>query len=522
MHDARTRRPPPLTQSYDSLGRVRNRTSPKGGSFTRRVFRYDSLGFLRNACDSTGSQCQNTVNGGTTGDAWSYDSTGNRSQVGTSDGYGNGNRITSFGSVNFSHDSVGAIVCRIVGTCPGGTGTGHKYGWDALGRLRAVWNGFTGALVDSFAYDPQGRRVIKKKGTGGTEYYVYEGSQVILDVDSTGAVLREYAWFPGTTDRLLALRTPTDTFAAVLDPETGSVRGLARFRTGARVKEYAELPWGDVAADTGLVVRYRFAGREYDQESGLYYMRTRYYDPALGRWISEDPIGVGGGLNLYRYSSNDPINRSDPSGLADPTELCDSDGDGTLDGVMVGGVCVTLELAPMSVTSVTIETIVIRLFSGRGAGGANFGGFAYQPGSSSASGSGSDEDEWSKAKRDAAVSLVLNATGIAAARRSAQLFRRLASLSKEIPLHSISRMSVSFIPVASASGTDRLVLGGAIAAVDNVGRGINSVQLGLAIGWGDVVNLGSAVIGFVPGGTLVSAGIDLVASAVNVVNACRH
>jgi RHS repeat-associated protein len=280
---------------------VRNRTSPKGGSFTRRVFRYDSLGFLRNACDSTGSQCQNTVNGGTSGDAWSYDSTGNRSQVGTSDGYGNGNRITSFGSVNFTHDSVGAIVCRIIGTCPSGTGTGLKYGWDALGRLRAIRDGFTNALIDSFAYDPQGRRVIKKKGTGGTEYYVYEGSQVILDVDSTGAVLREYAWFPGTVDRLLALRTPMDTFAAVLDPQTGSVRGLARFRTGARVKEYAELPWGDVAADTGLVVRYRFAGREYDQETGLYYMRARYYDPTMGRWISEDPIGVAGGLNLYAY-----------------------------------------------------------------------------------------------------------------------------------------------------------------------------------------------------------------------------
>ncbi|MBK7923496.1 MAG: RHS repeat-associated core domain-containing protein [Gemmatimonadetes bacterium] len=90
-------------------------------------------------------------------------------------------------------------------------------------------------------------------------------------------------------------------------------------RTGAKVKEYAEAPWGDAVADTGVVVRYRFAGREYDSESGLYYMRARYYDPALGRWISEDPIGVEGGHNLFGYSGNDPVNVVDPWGL-DP--LC--------------------------------------------------------------------------------------------------------------------------------------------------------------------------------------------------------
>ncbi|MBP6668254.1 MAG: RHS repeat-associated core domain-containing protein [Gemmatimonadales bacterium] len=93
------------------------------------------------------------------------------------------------------------------------------------------------------------------------------------------------------------------------------MRGLARFRTGAKVKEFTEAPWGDAVADTGLVVRYHFAGREYDGESGLYYMRARYYDPALGRWISEDPIGIAGGLNVYAYAGNDPVNGRDPSGL---------------------------------------------------------------------------------------------------------------------------------------------------------------------------------------------------------------
>ncbi len=47
----------------------------------------------------------------------------------------------------------------------------------------------------------------------------------------------------------------------------------------------------------------------------LYYMRSRWYEPQTGRFLSEDPLGLGGGLNLYAYAGNDPVNGSDPSGL---------------------------------------------------------------------------------------------------------------------------------------------------------------------------------------------------------------
>jgi len=73
--------------------------------------------------------------------------------------------------------------------------------------------------------------------------------------------------------------------------------------------------WGDVTLDTGTVVRFRFTAREFDQETGLYYYRARYYDPKLGRFLSEDPIGIAGGLNLYAYAGNDPVNGRDPFGL---------------------------------------------------------------------------------------------------------------------------------------------------------------------------------------------------------------
>jgi RHS repeat-associated protein len=58
-----------------------------------------------------------------------------------------------------------------------------------------------------------------------------------------------------------------------------------------------------------------FAGREWDADVGLSNNRARWYDPALGRFLSEDPSGFADGANLYRYSGNDPVNFVDPTGL---------------------------------------------------------------------------------------------------------------------------------------------------------------------------------------------------------------
>jgi RHS repeat-associated protein len=58
-----------------------------------------------------------------------------------------------------------------------------------------------------------------------------------------------------------------------------------------------------------------YTGREWDKEPGLYYYRARYYDPMEGRFIAKDSIGFRGGINLYGYVGQNPINYSDPIGL---------------------------------------------------------------------------------------------------------------------------------------------------------------------------------------------------------------
>ena len=60
---------------------------------------------------------------------------------------------------------------------------------------------------------------------------------------------------------------------------------------------------------------YAYTAREWDPEIGLYYYRARYYDPKQGRFISEDPIGLKGGVNFYSYVRSRPVNRIDPLGL---------------------------------------------------------------------------------------------------------------------------------------------------------------------------------------------------------------
>lgn len=77
---------------------------------------------------------------------------------------------------------------------------------------------------------------------------------------------------------------------------------------------YAYEPNGKVTSIGASSNPFQYTGRENDG-TGLYYYRARYYDPSVGRFIQEDPIGLAGGLNFYNYVDGNPINRIDPTGL---------------------------------------------------------------------------------------------------------------------------------------------------------------------------------------------------------------
>ncbi|MBK6918623.1 MAG: RHS repeat-associated core domain-containing protein [Deltaproteobacteria bacterium] len=95
----------------------------------------------------------------------------------------------------------------------------------------------------------------------------------------------------------------------------------------AAVISYEEFhPFGTTsyAANDGAVEvsakRYRYIGKERDEETGLYHLGARYYAAWLGRWTAADPIGMAGGINLYEYARSNPVTMSDPSGMAPPQQ----------------------------------------------------------------------------------------------------------------------------------------------------------------------------------------------------------
>ena len=88
--------------------------------------------------------------------------------------------------------------------------------------------------------------------------------------------------------------------------------------SGAIAGSYTYSPYGDsVGGGAGVTAPFQFTGREDDAGTGLYYYRARYYSPQLSRFISEDPLGLSAGLNLYAYVSGNPISLIDPRGLYD-------------------------------------------------------------------------------------------------------------------------------------------------------------------------------------------------------------
>ena len=86
--------------------------------------------------------------------------------------------------------------------------------------------------------------------------------------------------------------------------------------TGTTVNSYAYSPYGLVGGQETIPNSFKYIGRYgvTDEGNGLYFMRARYYDPEVGRFINKDPIGYAGGMNLYGYCANNPINFVDPSG----------------------------------------------------------------------------------------------------------------------------------------------------------------------------------------------------------------
>lgn len=152
----------------------------------------------------------------------------------------------------------------------------------------------------------------------GPSVYLYDGKNtdaaVLDELDTSGNVLAHYAQSPDVDEPLAELRSgPTSYYQ---QDALNSVTSLSG-GTGALVSTYAYDAFGNLTASSGTLANpYRFTGREFDPETGIYEYRHRYYDSSVGRFVSEDPIGLNGGANFYRYVLNNPVKWTDALGLS--------------------------------------------------------------------------------------------------------------------------------------------------------------------------------------------------------------
>ena len=184
-------------------------------------------------------------------------------------------------------------------------GAGKTYDWDAADRLVKITQG---SNVTEFVYDGVGQRVQEKLAGSVIKQWVWcDSPQPCEERDAGNAVTRRFyaageqigssAYF-FTVDHLGSVREMTDA--------TGAIRARYDYDPYGRVTKVS----GDLEADFGFTGFYRH------QTSGLWLTFYRAYDANLGRWLSRDPIGEDGGIDLYGYVGNNPINLIDLLGLA--------------------------------------------------------------------------------------------------------------------------------------------------------------------------------------------------------------
>lgn len=249
--------------------------------------------------------------------SYSYDALGRRDSLGgsfartglplaiTTTAYNADNQLTTWGTANLFYDLNGNMTSD---------GT-HSYTWDARNHLKQIDSGTTA----SFTYDPFGRRATKSiVGTSTT--FLYDGANAVQEV--IGGMNTANSLM-GKTDEVFQ-RTDSAGALSFLADGLGSTLALAD-STGTLQTQYTFEPFGNTTS-TGSASTNSFAytGRELDA-TGLYFYRARYYSSALQRFVSEDPIGLVGGINTFVYVRNSPVNLRDPLGLCPGCGDCSVD-----------------------------------------------------------------------------------------------------------------------------------------------------------------------------------------------------
>ena len=288
--------------SYDSVGNITAITGSAPASYT-----YDSQ-----------NQLLTEVRDGTTY-TYTYDAAGNMlSKTKTS---GSGTDTFTYGNAEW-RDLLTAY-------------NGNAITYDTVGNPTTWYDGATMTWVNgkrlasisatnshsalAFTYDVDGLRLTKTVGTGSSAVehkYTWQGGKLIAEYDGTNTL--EFFYDESGAPYALSYNGTTYYYVTNLQGDVVKVVNAS----GTSQAEYSYNAWGQVISAAGTLaavnpIRYR--GYYYDVETGLYYLKSRYYDPQICRFINADSYASTGqgfaGCNMFAYCNNNPVNGADPSGM---------------------------------------------------------------------------------------------------------------------------------------------------------------------------------------------------------------
>jgi len=361
------------TTAYDEAGRLAHQVlQGTSGKLLERRYEYDAAGQLeqiadmrrgelRYAYDPIGRLTRAQSSLGV--ETFAFDPASNLQEPSERDAHGIGliaaratpalldNLIKDYAGTHYTYDKRGNLQERTV------NGAAMTFEWDSFNRMVSASNW---DMSVRYLYDALGRRIAKlaqavvpvrpSAGSGWQEHertrinaergygltlYGWEGDTLAYETSERDKTTTHYVYEPGSFTPLMQAKAAAgvmldDSVTKVqpiraaayyhcdqigtpqeLTDSDGELAWSAKYRAWGEAKEAIS----EAARKAGIGNPLRFAGQYHDAETGLHFNRHRYYDPKVGRFISKDPIGLAGGVNVYQYAPN-PVNWADPLGLS--------------------------------------------------------------------------------------------------------------------------------------------------------------------------------------------------------------
>lgn len=238
--------------------------------------------------------------------------------------YDSGDRLGADAANTYTYDAEGDLVSKKAKS----DGSTTTYTWTPEHQLVGI--SFPDGTTATYRYDPLGRLVEVDEGTSVTRY-AFDQNNIAAEYDGTNTLTASYVQNPTTTNQPLEMTRGGARYFYLTDAQ-GSTTALTT-PTGTVTASYTYGVFGAPTETGTLSNPFTYTGQLYDAKAGLLLFPRRGYDPAEGRFLSEDPQPS---INPYPYVSNDPTNATDPTGAQALAEYTITFAKGCIAGVITG------------------------------------------------------------------------------------------------------------------------------------------------------------------------------------------